>query len=193
MRSIAALTMCSALVLVVSSSAFAQATAAPAPAEPASPAAAPALFPADARVAFIDFQRIATTSISGRLALRVLQELQNKKVSDIDVQNKQFQALMTRRDSGALSGPALAQVSKDMDKLQREIQFAQQNARAEIQQLETELHADLQTRVTPVVANIAKEKGIYAVLTAESGVFYLDPALDISAEVVKRLDAQPKK
>jgi len=191
MRPIATLTVCAALVLAVASSAFAQTT--PAPAEPAKPAAAPALFPADAKVAFIDFQRVAATSISGKLALRILQELQTRKVSEIDAQNKQFQALMTKRDSGVLSRPALAQVSKDMDKLQREIQFAQQNAQAEIQQMETDLQADLQTRVTPVVADIAKEKGVYAVLTAESGIFYLHPGLDISAEVVKRLDAQPKK
>jgi Skp family chaperone for outer membrane proteins len=193
MRSIATLTVCAALVLAASSSAFAQAAATPVPAQPSGPPAAPALFPADAKVAFIDFRRVATTSIAGRLALRMLQELQNKKVSDIDVQNKQFQALMTRRDSGVLSGPALAQLSKDMDKLQREIQFAQQNAQAELQQMETELQADLHTRMTPVVADIAKEKGVYAVLTAESGVFYLHPGLDISAEVVRRLDAQPKK
>ena len=191
MRSIGTLTVCAALLLAVSSPAFAQ--TAPTPAEPAKPAAAPALFPADSKVAFIDFQRVATTSVAGRLALRVLQELQKSKVSDIEALNKQFQTLTTRRDSGALTGPALAQVGKDMDKLQREIQFAQQNAQAEIQQLENELHADLQKQVTPVVAAIAKEKGVYAVLTSESGVFYLNPAVDISEEVVKRLDAQPKK
>ncbi len=191
MRSIGTLTVCVALMLVVSSSAFAQTP--PPPAEPTKPAALPALFPADAKFAFIDFQRIATTSISGRLALRMLQELQNTKVSEIEALNKQFQALTTRRDSGALNGPALAQLGKEMDKLQREMQFAQQNAQAEIQQLETELQADLQKKVTPVVAAVAKEKGIYAVLTTESGFFYLHPGLDISEEVVKRLDAQPRK
>jgi outer membrane protein len=191
MRSIGTLTVSAALLLALSSQAFAQTT--PAPAEPAKPAPAPALFPADSKVAYFDFQRVATTSIAGRLALRMLEELQKNKVSDIEALNKQFQALTTRRDSGVLTGPALARVGKDMDKLQREIQFAQQNAQAEIQQLESELQADLQKQVTPVVAAIAKEKGVYAVLTSESGLFYLNPALDISEEVVKRLDAQPKK
>ena len=191
MRPLGTLTMCVTLVLAVSSSAFSQTS--PTPAEPAKPAAVPALFPADAKFAFIDFQRIASTSISGRLALRMLQELQNTKVSELEALNKQFQALTARRDSGALNAPALAQLGKDMDKLQREMQFAQQNAQAEVQQLESELQADLQKKVTPVVAAVAKEKGIYAVLTAETGLFYLHPGLDISAEVVKRLDAQPRK
>jgi len=31
------------------------------------------------------------------------------------------------------------------------------------------------------------------VFTAESGVLYIHPGLDISTEVIKRLDAQPKK
>jgi Skp family chaperone for outer membrane proteins len=193
MRSIRTLTVCVALALAVSPAAFAQSPSTAAP--PAGPAAAPppALFPADARIAFIDFQRIATTSISGRLALRMLQELQNTKVAEIEAQNKQFQELTTRRASAGLTGPALAQLSRDMDRLQRNIQFAQQNAQAEIQQLENELQANLHKQVTPVVAAIAKEKGVYAVLTPESGVYYLHPGLDISEEVVKRLDAQPKR
>jgi len=191
MRPIATLTVCAALVLSVSSSAFAQTT--PSPAEPVKPAPAPTLFPADAKVAFIDFQRITTTSISGRLALRMLQELQTRKVSELEAQNKQFQALTSKREAGGLTGPALAQLGRELNRLQRDIQFAQQNAEVEIQQLENELHVGLQKQVTPVVAAIAKEKGVYAVLTAESGLFYLHPGLDISEEVVKRLDAQPRK
>ncbi|HEX9365983.1 MAG TPA: hypothetical protein VF921_05115, partial [Vicinamibacterales bacterium] len=35
--------------------------------------------------------------------------------------------------------------------------------------------------------------GPHDAFTAESGVLYIHPGLDISTEVIKRLDAQPKK
>jgi outer membrane protein len=181
------------LVLAASSAALAQVPAKPA--EPVRPAPTPPpLFPVEAKFAFLDFQRVASDSVSGKLATRILDELRQKKVGEIAVQNKALQALASKRDSGALSGTALTQVAKDMDKLQREIQFTQQSAQAEMQQRESELMTDFQKRVTPVVAEIAKEKGLHAVFAADGAIaLYVHPAIDISTEVIKRLDAQPKR
>jgi outer membrane protein len=189
MRLVRIVTVAAALALIVSPAALAQD-----PPKPAPPAPAPALFPAEAKFAFLDFQRVASDSVSGKLATRLIEELQTKKVSEIAIQNKALQALTSRRDSGVLSGPALTQVARDIDKLQREIQFTQQGAQAEVQQLQTELMTDFEKRVTPLVAEIAKEKGLHAVFAADAAVtLYVHPGLDISTDVIKRLDAQPKK
>jgi Skp family chaperone for outer membrane proteins len=168
----------------------------PQPTDPVAPALAPApvLFPAGARFGFLDFQRVASDSISGKLATRILEELRTKKLTEIEGQGKELQALTSRRDSGVVSGPALLQISKDVDKLQRAIQFSQENAQAEIRQLQSELQIDFEKRVTPVVEEIAKEKGLHAVFAADPAIaLYINPDLDISGEVIKRLDAQPKK
>lgn len=190
MRLVRLLTLGVALLGAFSPSASAQ--TAPKAAERVQPAA-PVLFPVEAKFAFLDFQRVATDSVSGKLATRILDELTKKKITEIEAQNTALQTLVSKRDSGVLSAPALAQVGKDMDKLQREIQFSQQNAQAEIQQLKSDLQGEFEKRVTPVVAEIAKEKGLHAVFTADAGLLYIHPGLDISEEVVKRLDAQPKK
>jgi Skp family chaperone for outer membrane proteins len=169
---------------------------APKPTEPVAPALAPAplLFPVGVKFAFLDFQKVASDSVSGKLATRTLEEFRTKKLTEIEGQGKELQALTSRRDSGVLSGPALLQISKDVDKLQRAIQFSQQNAQAEIQQLQSELQIDFEKRVTPVVTAIAKEKGLHAVFAADPAIaLYINPDLDISGEVIKRLDAQPKK
>ena len=193
MRLLRLLTIGAALVVASSSAASAQTP--PKPAGPAQPLLAPpVLFPAEAKFAFLDFQKVASDSVSGKLATRILQELRTKKVTEIDGQTKELQTLTSKRDSGVLSGPALTQLGKDLDRLQRAIQFSQQNAQAEIQQLQLELQTDFEKRVTPVVAQIAKEKGLHAVFAADPATtFYINPDLDISGEVIKRLDAQPKK
>ena len=48
--------------------------------------------------------------------------------------------------------------------------------------------ADLQKRIAAVVAQVAKEKGIELVLEVETAV-YFHPSLDLSDEIVRRLDA----
>jgi outer membrane protein len=191
MRLVRLVTIGVALVAATSSAAFAQ--TAPKPSEPVQ-LAAPELFPVEAKFAFLDFQRVASDSVSGKLATRILDELRKKKGTEIEAQTKELQTLASKRDSGVLSGPALAKAAKDIDRLQREIQFSQQNAQAEVQQLLTELQVDFEKRVKPVVDEIAKEKGLLAVFAADPAVaLYIRPGLDISNEVIKRLDAQPRK
>jgi outer membrane protein len=191
MRLVRLLTL--ALALVAASSSVTLAQTAPKPSEPVQ-LAAPELFPVEAKFAFLDFQRVASDSVSGKLATRILDELRKKKVTEIEAQNKELQTLASKRDSGVLNGPALSQTAKDIDRLQREIQFSQQNAEAEVQQLLGELQSDFGKRVKPVVDEIAKEKGLHAVFAADPAlVLYIRPGLDISGEVIKRLDAQPKK
>ena len=44
-----------------------------------------------------------------------------------------------------------------------------------------------------MIEEVAKEKGLYAVFSiADSGAAFVHPGLNISAEVVKRLDATKK-
>jgi outer membrane protein len=195
-----------ALTLALSAPALAQTppqTAPPKPATPAQtpPATAPAPkppmpFPADAKIAFVDVNSIAGNSASGKDASKKLQDLNNKKLAELQEKNKQLQALTTKRDQGGsvLNDSARASLDKEIDKMQRDIQYAQTTAQAEMQDLTNELQGEFQKRLIPVIAEIAKEKGLHAVFSiADSGAAYYLPSLDISDEVIKRLDAAAKK
>ena len=164
------------------------------PAAAPKPAPAPPVpFPQDSKIAFVDVNAIAQGSVAGKDASKKLSDFQSKKVAELGEKNKQLTAMTTRRDSGTgvLNDAARAQLDKDIDKLQRDIQFAQQNAQAEFTDLQTELQGEFQKRLVPVIDEVAKEKGLYAVFSiADSGVAYVHPGLDLSADVIKRLDAK---
>ena len=163
----------------------------PAPPKPAP--APPVPFPQDSKIAFVDVNGIAQTSASGKDASKKLNDFQSKKVAELSDKNKQLTTLTTKRDSGTgvLNDAARAQLDKDIDKLQRDIQFAQSNAQAEFQDLQNELQGEFQKRLIPVIEEIAKEKGLYAVFSiADSGAAYVHPGLNITDEVVKKLDAK---
>jgi len=165
---------------------------APKPQPPAPKPQPPAPFPQDSKIAFIDINLIASSSAAGKDASKKLQDMNNKKLAELQDKNKQLQALTTKRDTGSvvLNDAARAQLDKDIDKLQRDIQFAQTNAQAEMQDLQNELQGEFQKRLLPIIEEIAKEKGLHAVFSiADSGAAYVQLGLNISDEVVKRLDA----
>ena len=89
-----------------------------------------------------------------------------------------------------LSDQARSQMEKDIDKMTRELQYAQQDAQSEQTQLTNELQTEFQTKLNPIIDQVAKEKGLQLVLSiADSGAVWADTGLNISAEVMKRLDA----
>jgi outer membrane protein len=167
----------------------------PAAAQPA-PKTPPVPFPADAKIAFIDVNQVAGASAAGKEASKKLTALREKKLAEINEKNKQLTALTTKRDTGGavLNDTARAALEKDIGRLQRDIQTLQQDADAEMQEMTNELQADFQKRLIPVIEEVAKEKGLHAVFSvADSGVAYVHAGLNISEEVIKRLDAAAAK
>ena len=175
------------------------ATQPPATQPPATPPAAapapkpqpPAPFPQGAKIAFVNIQTIAQSSAAGKEASKRLQDLTAKKQAEINDKTKQLQAMQTKLSQGAtvLNDAARTQLEKDIDKAQRDIQFSQQNAQAEMNELQNDLQGEFQQKLIPVIKQVAEEKGLHAVFSiSDSGVAYWDPGLDISDEIIKRLD-----
>jgi len=209
MRVLKSSMMVAALTLALTASAFAQATTPPAgaprpqtpaqppatppAAQPAAPKAPPVPFPQDAKIAFIDINVIAQASAAGKDASKKLEAMQAKKMGEIQEKNKQLQALQTKLTTGGtvLNDAARASLDKEIEKLQRDIQFTQSNAQAEFNDLQNELQAEFQKRLLPVIEEVAKEKNLHAVFSiADSGAAYVHAGLNISDEIIKRLDAK---
>jgi Skp family chaperone for outer membrane proteins len=170
----------------------------PAPAQPAPPPPAaqpPQPWPEGAKFAYVNLQQIASQSADGKAATARIQELSTKKQTELTEKNKALQAAQQKlaQSGSVLNDSARAQLEKDIDRMQREIQFAQQSAQAEVQDLTQDLQQDFQNRVIPVIRALLQEKGLHMIFSAgDSGIIAGHPGLDLSAEVIKRLDSQPK-
>lgn len=171
------------------------APAQPTPAPPPPAAQPPAPFPEGAKFAYVNLQQIASQSADGKAATAKIQELSTKKQNELTEKNKALQAAQQKlaQSGSVLNDSARAQLEKDIDRMQREIQFAQQNAQAEVQDLTQDLQQDFQNRVIPVIRTLLQEKGLHMIFSAgDSGIIAGHPGLDLSAEVIKRLDTAPK-
>jgi outer membrane protein len=182
------------LVLAAGPAVAQEKPATPATAE-ATPAAVPQPFPEGARIAYIDLQYIASNSAEGKAATTKIQEFTKKAQAELAAKSKQMEELRNKLLQGGtvMSDQARMQLEREIEKLGRELQFAQQDAQDEQNQLTATLQNEFQTRLNPVIDEVAKEKALYMVFSiVDSGAIWANTGLDITNEVMKRLDATTK-
>jgi outer membrane protein len=196
-------------VVLAASPVFAQAPppaqqppAKPVPAAPATPAPAPAQppapkpFPQGARVAYVVLQRIANESADGRVATTRIQALQQKKAAELNEKNKQLTGMQAKleKEGSVMSASASADLQKNIEKLNVELQRFTQDAQAEVQELQQQLQQEFQQRLEPVIQSVAAEMGLHFVFNGpDAGLVWADQSLDISTEVIKKLDLSSGK
>jgi outer membrane protein len=167
-------------------------TAAPAAPPPAPAPQPPAPFPQGAKVAFVDFQRVAQESADGQASTAKINALVAKKQAEGAEKAKQLQLNQQRLSTsgGVMSDAARTQLEKDIERQQREGERFQQDAQAEINELQQELQLEFQKKLIPLLQQVSQEKGLQLLLSrADAGVVWWDPGLDLTADLVKKLDA----
>jgi Skp family chaperone for outer membrane proteins len=175
---------------------------APAPAAPQQPAPAAAVQPAPApprvpfqaglKYAYINEAEIAATSNDGKGFNAKVQALQEQRIKELQDKNKALQASQQRLEQGGsvLNDAARAALTADIEKQQRDIQRATEDAEQEITALTQQLQQEFYRRLQPVIDQVAKEKGVHFIFSAaESGLVWADPSMDLTLDVLKALDA----
>jgi outer membrane protein len=164
------------------------------PAQPPAPAAAqaPLPYPEGAKIAYIDIQAVASNSAEGKAATGKLQELEKKKIGEIQAKTKQLEDAKTKQQTSStiINDAARLSLEKEIDKLTREVQFLQQEAQSERAALQNELQIEFQRKLNPVLEQIGKEKNLHMLVDIQnSGAVWVNTGLDLTQEVIKRLDA----
>jgi len=155
-------------------------------------AQAPAAAPAEAqRFAVINIQRIAAESTEGKASTAKVQALNQKKISDLNDLNKRLQADQQKLSAQGtmLNEAARAELERNIDKEQKDLQRSQQDAQEEVQQLQQDLQNAFQAKLLPIIQQVVAERKITILFSqADAGIVFADPALDLTADVIKRFD-----
>jgi outer membrane protein len=159
---------------------------------PTAPAPAPRPFPEGAKIAFVVLQRIVNESAEGKAASGQIQALQQKKANELTAKQKQLQDIQQKleKEGSVMSATAQGDLQKQAERLQVEIQRFTQDAQQEIQDLQNQLQSQFQQKIDPILAQVGQEKGLQFIFNGpDSGLVWADAGLDISADVIKRMDA----
>jgi Skp family chaperone for outer membrane proteins len=177
---------------------FAQAAAQPPAAQPPAQAAPapvpqpPAAFPQGAKIGLVNLQQIAQLSVDGKVSTAKVQALITKKQAEAAAKAKQLQDNQSKlQQSGSLmNDSARAQLEKEIERQQVEQQRFEQDAQAEVTELQTQLQGDFQEKLFPILNQMVVEKGLHVLFSAaDAGIIAADPGIDLTLEAIKRFDA----
>lgn len=168
---------------------------APVPTPQPTPAQAPAKpFPEGSKFGYINLQRVAAESTEGKAANTKVQDLAKKKQAELETKNKELQATQQKlqQSQNVMNPEARLQLQKDIDRLSLEVQRMTQDAEAEMQDLQQTLQLEFEKKLVPAIDKLAAEKQLFFIFNTESGLIWADPSLDLTGELIQRLNAGTK-
>jgi Skp family chaperone for outer membrane proteins len=129
------------------------------PQVPAPAAAAPVvqkLFRADSKVGFVDLQRIFNESAYGKQGIAKIGALEKTLADGLSVRARDMQALSDKiKSQQNVVAPAIwLEWNSDLQRMQREAQFAEQEAQVQVNQLQQRLLATFESLVRPVIESV---------------------------------------
>src|SRR5215470_4506881 len=166
------------------------------------PAAVLAQAPASAgqgagRVAVVDFQKAVTENTEGKKAQeRFMAEL-NKRQKEFEDKQKAMTDAQTKLQNGdkALSDTAKADLAKQIDKLNTELQRMNDDAQKDLGDLQQQLFRPIAEKTQDVLKSYSNENGFAVVFDISQGnaILYWQDVADITTEIIRRVDASPAK
>jgi len=145
------------------------------------------------RVGVVNSMEVLEKSIEGKNIIARLEE-KNKSNQDRlakmdnDLQDKENK-LRTQRLT--LTEEALMNLTSDIERLQTDRKRFAEDSFREFTEIRDRLFNKLQDELLPVIEQIGKDMDLEIIFDlSKSGAIYFSPGIDITAEVIKRYDAQ---
>lgn len=129
---------------------------------------------------------------------KVIREKAEAARADLGTKLQQLAASMDQQLAAEREKIGVKPKAEDAQRLQdmtmqarQQINSAQMQAQNEASQIEGRLVEEFREKVDPLAEKIAREKGAKALLAADSYLFWHDPAIDITDQVVEAWRALP--
>ncbi|HEY2379815.1 MAG TPA: OmpH family outer membrane protein [Terriglobia bacterium] len=155
----------------------------------------PAIVHAQApKIAIVDFERAVVESVDGKKASAKFTVALQAKQADLEKRQKDIDDSTKKIQTGArtLSDSAKAELQRDIDKKTTELQRLNEDAQKDLQTLRDDLLRPIAERATALLNMMASQEGYIVVVdisNPQTNVVYWNPKNDVTAELVKRIDA----
>jgi outer membrane protein len=150
------------------------------------------------RVAVVDFQKAVTDNAEGKKAQEKFMAEFNKRQKDFEDKQKALAENQTKLQTGdkALSDSAKADIAKQIDKLNVELQRMNDDAQKELGELQQSLFRPIAEKVQEAVKSYSTDNGFSVIFDSSSqasSLVYVQDLADITTEIIRRMDAVAAK
>jgi len=145
----------------------------------------------EVKIGVVNAQDILQKSKKGLEIQKSIQALQDKKEGEIKAMNDEITKIEKEIQSPALNDDARNKKSIDLENKRKNLKRYLEDARNEFEQESQKQLAEFEKELMPIIDSIGKTKGFSMIIDfSRSGLVYMDPAIDITDEVVKAIDAK---
>ena len=147
----------------------------------------------DTKVGAINLSYVARMSKTGKEGLSRLDQASRKRAAQVEARAAELEKQQTDFgiSSTGLSPRAIADLRRTFEKSKVDFERLQQDAQKEIEAMQAQFELEFRAKLAPVIDEISKEKGLHFVFGLEqAAIVWWSPTVDISDDVVKKLDAQ---
>jgi len=148
------------------------------------------------KIGYVDMQKVLDESKMGQEAQKSLEEQFSGKQQKLTKEEQSIRRLQQtlQKDQALMSQEELdkrkTEIQERVKMLQREATQVQQ----ELAKEQNKLGGAILGPTREIIEAVAKDKQVSAIFERrQSGLLYIDETLDLTAEVIKRLDAKEKK
>lgn len=143
------------------------------------------------KFAVISTQEIIQGSQAGQQAIEQLRALQKRKEEEVQTKQQEISDLRSRLTEGRLSlaEDKLQELQDQLETAAKELRRMQEDAAAELGKRQEEVLSGIEREVMPIIQEVGQENGYTMIFRKfESGLVYVDDAVDITDMVIQRLD-----
>jgi outer membrane protein len=154
----------------------------------AAPASAQAL-----KVAVINTEQVLLESETGKAALAELRQVREAKEAEGQALQTEAEDLRKRLTEGRLSlaEDKIAQLEQQLEEKGIALRRFQDDASRELNKRRDEVLAGIDRKVLPIINQVGQEQGYSLIFRKfESGLVFASEEIDITGEIIRRLDAQ---
>jgi outer membrane protein len=151
------------------------------------PAAAQAV-----KIAVINTEQVLLESTTGKAALAELRQLREAKEAEGNALQKEVEDLRKRLTEGRLSlaEDKIAELEQQLEEKGIELRRFQDDASRELNKRRDEVLATIDRKVLPIINELGREQGYSLIFRKfESGLVFASEEVDITGEIIRRLDA----
>jgi outer membrane protein len=138
-------------------------------------------------------QKIATESMQAKDAAKRLDTLRRTKGQEVSAKQKALEEvrLQVANMGGIFRASKRTQLVAEEKRQAAELQSVTQQAQTDFQNLQRDLEVELRRQVGDVVTEIARRRGIQFVFNEDTAVVIAPTGIDLTEEVLARLNAAP--
>ena len=149
---------------------------------------------AQAKIGVFDFQRVSEETARGQELRGSLEKFGDRKKGEISAKEDELKAMEDKYKAEAfsLSPDKRAQMEKDIQKKQLDLQSYRENAQKEMQIEVNEAQSKFNDQLMTIINTLGKERG-YTLIFAKEQVAFASDGADMTSEVIERFNQETAK